>query len=165
MFNSLSHRIGERVMSGWERFVTLDRKEPGFLPYVLALRQLAVLGSLLFIWLHTAHGSSRVLSFAGAAILFVTAVAALVTSRGKRKATSRWQYIIIAADIVGISMLYVSSNDAQTDLYLLFGLPLLTATAQFGGPAGFATLVVICVAYFCSCAYLEGCRSVFCDSW
>jgi GAF domain-containing protein len=144
------------LLQGWDRWLNIDRSEPGLLPYVTVLRFVVVLSLGAMGIFRTAPAPFTPSAYlVGILFLAGAAVSAALSQVPRRVSpTFLWPVFAISADIIGVTSLLLALHDAQSDVYLLYGLPLLAATSHFGGRAGLKVLAPIVCIYTTTSAYL-----------
>lgn len=126
----------------WKDLLSIEEQEPepGFLgpvPYLLALRWLIFGGASIRFYLHRAEyseGGHWVLLLVGlAGIVTLGATYAILRPTLRRSKSIR--KLLVGLDIVIISSLYLLTGNTQSDFFLFYYLPILSA-GDYLGPRG-----------------------------
>jgi GAF domain-containing protein len=142
--------------SQWLPWPSSDRSEPALLPYIAVLRVCVVLVLTSVALFGVPPPSFNVAIYvSGIAAYALSAVSGLAALQARQSnAVLAYAGGTIAGDVLGVTLILLGFGSASSDIYLLYGLPLLTAAAQFGGRVGLKTLGAISIAYPLTCRYL-----------
>lgn len=142
------------LYSKWKRLLRVESAvpRPGFIgsvPYLLLLRWLIFVGiGLRFTLFWDGHVGSPIPVLASIGMTGMLALAATyITLRPTLRRSRRIQSLLIASDILLVSILYFLTENPQSDLFLFYYLPLLTATAYLGHRALFIVPAAITGAF------------------
>jgi len=121
-------------LSAWIRASLFPKGEwmPGYwgnIPYLLALRALAAGGVWLRFWFN-AEGPMP--SWTWLALLLAIALAAVAHSRRNRDPSKPLYATIVILDVVLISTAYWYTQRVESDVFLLYALPIFTAAEYLG---------------------------------
>src|ERR1039457_5563316 len=139
-------------------FATLDKpRRPGYIgqiPYLLILRWFTFLGIVLRFLLHSREYDGRVVPVVAASL--VALLVAIILTKWRidpRRGSALWKALVVVVFDTGvISVAYLSTQRLQSDSFLFFFLPLLTA-AEYLTTAWIAGVFVAITAAFYAIIY------------
>jgi len=150
------------LISKWRQLFKIESvtAEPGFIgsiPHLLLLRWFVLCGIWLRFALHrgeyTVGEWSLIQSLIGVmGVLAITVT--YVTTRPALRRSKRVQAIFIASDILLVSIFYYWTKNTQSDFFLFYYLPILTATEYLGRVAILAVPTAITCAFISVLALL-----------
>src|ERR1039458_5363992 len=132
----------------WQRALEERPLSSAVFPYLFGLRLLILVAATLYPLFRGGAARMSPLHMVGLTLMALTIVPAYFLAFRRRPVVSEWTHnALVLADVAAVTLLCAASADPKSDLYLLYCLPIVTATLRIGGRAGLATLGYVSCCY------------------